>query len=124
MPPLAACCRSTRASSAARVRAMKHLALLIALLVSTPAPAADHWIGTWATAAQANAPDQADRFRHQSARLIVHLSAGGHRLRVRLSNTFGAQPLLIGGAHLARRSTGADIVPATDRALRFQGSPS
>jgi lysophospholipase L1-like esterase len=103
---------------------MKYLALLIALLAATTTPAADHWIGTWATAAQANAPGQVERFRNQSARLIVHLSAGGHRLRVRLSNTFGAQPLLIGGAHLARRSTGADIVPATDRALRFQGAPS
>ncbi|HEV8445162.1 MAG TPA: hypothetical protein VGQ27_16865, partial [Steroidobacteraceae bacterium] len=103
---------------------MKHLAFLIALLAATTTPAANHWIGTWATAAQANAPDHAERFRNQSARLIVHLSAGGHRLRVRLSNTFGAQPLLIGGAHLARRSTGADIVPATDRTLRFRGKPS
>ncbi len=103
---------------------MKHIALLIALLASAPAFPADHWIGTWATAAQANSPDHADRFRNQSTRLIVHVSAGGHRLRVRLSNTFGEKSLRIAGVHLARRSKGAEILPATDRALRFDGSLS
>lgn len=83
-----------------------------------------HWIGTWATAPQAAIPGHAQIFRHQTLRLIVHLSAGGSTLRIRISNTFGDQPLLIGAAHVARRTEGADIDPAFDRTLTFRGQPS
>jgi lysophospholipase L1-like esterase len=124
LPPVAASCRSTRTVTAIIVRAMKHVALLLALLASTPTLAADHWMGTWATAAQPAPADGAETFRNQSVRLIVHVSAGGHRLRVRLSNLYGDRPLQIGGAHLARRATGADILAATDRALLFLGRRS
>jgi len=83
-----------------------------------------HWIGTWATAPQAAIPGHAQIFRHQTLRLIVHVSAGGSTLRIRISNTFGDQPLLIGGAHVARRTEGPDIDPASDRTLTFRGQPS
>jgi lysophospholipase L1-like esterase len=43
-------------------------------------------------------------------------------VRIKLSNTYGEQPLRIGGAHIARRSAGADIEPSSDRTLLFQGS--
>ena len=39
-------------------------------------------------------------FNNQTLRQIVHISAGGHWVRVRLS-TFGASGLLLGAAHLA-----------------------
>ncbi len=85
---------------------------------------AQHWIGTWATAAQPARPANAQTFRNQTLRLIVHVSAGGKKVRIKLSNTFGDQPLAIGGAHVARREAGADIDPASDRTLRFRGQPS
>jgi lysophospholipase L1-like esterase len=100
---------------------MKHLALLLVLLAAAPVLAADHWVGTWATAAQATMPGSVDHFRDQSLRLIAHVSAGGERLRVRLSNTFGSQPLAIGAAHVARRATGADTIVGSDRVLKFHG---
>jgi lysophospholipase L1-like esterase len=85
----------------------------------------EHWIGTWATAAQsAPAPDSAQTFRNQSLRLIVHTSAGGTKVRIRLSNQFGAGQLVIGGAHIALRAGGADIDPASDRRLTFSGQAS
>lgn len=84
----------------------------------------DVWIGTWATAPQAAVPGHAQIFRHQTLRLIVHLSAGGSKLRIRISNTFGDQPLLIGAAHMARPTDGADIDPASNRTLTFRGQPS
>ena len=43
------------------------------------------WIGTWATAPQAAIPGHAQIFRHQTVRLIVHVSAGGNKLRIRIS---------------------------------------
>jgi lysophospholipase L1-like esterase len=79
------------------------------------------WIGTWATAAQAEIPGQPDTFQNQTLRLIVHTSAAGNHVRIRISNTFGKQPLEIGGVHVARRSTGPDIEPSTDRAVTFSG---
>ena len=82
------------------------------------------WIGTWATAAQPAAAAEAQTFRNQTLRLVVHISAGGKRLRVRVSNTYGDQPLKIGTAHVAQRTTAAEIDPASDRILLFRGQRS
>ena len=83
------------------------------------------WIGTWATAAQPSLPGKnIQAFRNQSVRLVVHTSVGGKRVRIKISNTYGEQPLQIGVAHIARRTTGAEIDPASDRSLTFGGRPS
>src|SRR5215472_4432140 len=84
----------------------------------------ERWIGTWATAPQPALPRSVQTFRNQSLRLVVHTSAGGTKVRIRISNTFGDQPVLIGGAHIARRTAGPDIDPASDRALKFSGKSS
>ena len=78
-----------------------------------------HWIGTWATAAQPSIPDRPRMFRDQTLRLIVHTSAGGKAVRIKISNTFGDQPLVIGGAHIAKRGAGANVDPGSDRTLTF-----
>jgi lysophospholipase L1-like esterase len=57
-------------------------------------------------------------------RLVVHTSAGGTRVRIRISNTFGDVPLTIGGAHIARRAIAADVDSASGRTLTFQGRSS
>src|SRR5205807_1327004 len=51
-------------------------------------------------------------------------ACGGKRVRIKISNTYGEHPLLIGGAHIARRSSEADIDPASDRVLKFHGQAS
>lgn len=112
------------------VRGCFWLALSVALLASSaprggrsvPDGQADEiWIGTWSTAVQPEIPGQARVFRHQTVRLIVRASVGGRKLRVRLSNTYGDRPLSIGRARIARRTNGATIDPASDRALLFVG---
>src|SRR5205085_6021711 len=80
------------------------------------------WIGTWATSAQHFVPESLQTYRNQSLRLIVHTSVGGKKVRIKISNTFGDQPLLIGGAHIARRTAAADLDPASDRTLVFHGN--
>lgn len=65
-----------------------------------------------------------DHYRAQSLRLIVNVSAGGSQVRIRLSNLYGNAPLMIGAVHIARRTSGAEIDPASDRALTFGGRPS
>ena len=46
------------------------------------------------------------------------------RVRVELSNAFGAKPLVVGGAHIALRSKDSAIVTGTDRPLLFNGKAS
>jgi lysophospholipase L1-like esterase len=98
----------------------KQLLVLMVLAASSP----DHWIGTWSAATEPAQPDSAQTFRNQTVRLIVHVSAGGKHVRVRLSNRFGDAPLVIGSAHVARRAAGADTIPGSDRKLAFGGTAS
>src|ERR1051325_2393307 len=82
------------------------------------------WIGTWAAAPQPFLPKALQTYRNQTLRLIVHTSTGGKKVRIKISNTYGDKPLLIGAAHIALRTSAADIDPSSDRVLQFQGHPS
>ena len=84
------------------------------------------WIATWGASPVAPLPANTTNpgFTNQTVRLVVHTSLGGNEVRVRLSNAFGTESLLIGAAHLALRSMNAGTIPGTDRALTFSGSGS
>lgn len=99
--------------------------LSVPQLVGAPRSTAQNkWVGTWAAAPQAAVKGPTQTFHNQTLRLIVHTSVGGKKVRIKISNTFGDQPLLIGAAHVARRSSEADIDPASDCALKFHGRSS
>ena len=84
------------------------------------------WVATWSAPPMAagSALTPGRTLENVTVRHVVHVSAGGRRVRVRLSNAFGAQPLRITAAHLALPGDGASIVPGSDRTLRFGGKPS
>lgn len=87
------------------------------------------WVVSWASAQlvpNANDGLAAEDLSDATLRQVVRLSLGGPRLRVRLSNAFGTQPLKIGSAHLARSlaAGSARIDPASDRTLTFGGQAS
>jgi lysophospholipase L1-like esterase len=80
------------------------------------------WASTWGCA-----PGFAigQELANQTIRQFARISVGGRRVRVRLSNETGTQPLVIGAAHLA--IAGPDkgsIDPKSDHALSFNGSPT
>ena len=78
-------------------------------------------------ASRGNTQQQAARivsFNNQTLRMIVRTSIGGNRVRIQLSNLFGAAPLRIGSAHIALRAKDSATVPGSDRALTFSGKPS
>ena len=85
-----------------------------------------HWIATWSVPpmADGSAIGASRSFENQTVRQIVYISAGGSRMRVKLSNEYGAGALIIGSAHMAVQSTGASIVPQSDRTLTFGGQGS
>ena len=61
---------------------------------------------------------------NQTVRNIVYLSAGGDKVRVRISNAFGTTPLHVGAATVAVSASGAAVIPGTLRTLRFSGKTS
>ena len=89
---------------------MKHipaatLATLLWLIPLAATAAEPIWIGSWASSQQIPEPANAlppAALEDATLRQIVHLSQGGQRLRVRLSNAFGTEPLHITGVHIAK----------------------
>ena len=81
-------------------------------------------VQSWAIGQTSHLPANTRQYSNQTIREIVHTSVGGSQVRVRISNTFGSAPLLIGEAHVAVTSSGSSIVPGTDRALTFGGRTS
>jgi lysophospholipase L1-like esterase len=94
------------------------------------AGARPRWVNAWqgspvggGTIAGAACP--ADKgLDHQTVRNVVFVSAGGDRVRVRLTNAFGAKPLQVGAASVAVAGAGAASVPGSSRTLRFTGRSS
>jgi lysophospholipase L1-like esterase len=97
---------------------------LIGLLSALAMAQDTRWIGTWASAPQQPPSGSLRSFRNQTLRLIVHVSAGGTRVRIKLSNTFSGRPLRIGAVHIARRKEAAKIDLTSDRGLKFHGQSS
>lgn len=87
---------------------------------------AGNWVGTWSAAPMApgSAFSAPVSFDNQTIRQVVHISAGGLLVRVKLSNAYGAAPLVIGEAHVALSAGGSSIVPGTDQTLTFSGQTS
>jgi lysophospholipase L1-like esterase len=98
---------------------------------------AEKWVTTWTTAQQLVAPTGPPRparqkgpeasnlpasMADQTVRMVAHVSLGGRRVRVELSNMLNALPLEISAAHLAVARDGGQIVDGTDRVLKFSGS--
>jgi lysophospholipase L1-like esterase len=83
------------------------------------------WIGTWATAPMTPSEAEEQRpFCDVTLREIAHLSVGGDRIRVRLTNEFGVSPLTVSAAHVALSAGGSAVQPGTDRVLTFDGQTS
>jgi lysophospholipase L1-like esterase len=92
----------------------------------------DHqqWVGTWASAplldAHAKPADQLVTPGTTGATLreVVHVSIGGETLRVRFSNLYGTDPLVIGAAQIAQTLKGASVVAGSGKPLTFHGQAS
>ncbi|HVT07472.1 MAG TPA: GDSL-type esterase/lipase family protein [Polyangia bacterium] len=105
----------------------------LALVASWGAPAvAQTWVSAWggrgplSTTITTNHTfaDPAPNLSGRTLRVMAHLTTGGSQLRVRLSQRFGAGPLVVGAAHVALRGSSSGIVGGTDRALTFGGASS
>ena len=84
------------------------------------------WVGTWSTAQQLteprNNPPDPPGLSGNTLRQIVHVSLGGEKLRLRLSNAFGTEPVEINAVHVAESLGQDSINTETDVALSFNGA--
>jgi lysophospholipase L1-like esterase len=111
-----------------RSRRLTSLVLVFALLAGA-APVFSqqelHWATTWSMSPSSFPPafppavDAADAFTDQTLRQIIHTSAAGDTVRLRLSNTHGDKPLQIGAVTIAVQAAGSSIVPESLQALTF-----
>ena len=86
----------------------------------------ERWLATWEAAPQLTEPRNlppAPGLEGRTLRQWIHVSVGGTRWRVRLSNEFGDGPLTIDAAHFARTVAADTIDAATNAALTFAGAP-
>jgi lysophospholipase L1-like esterase len=82
------------------------------------------WIASWATSAEATDPDPQEPLLNidgQTVRQRVRLSIGSRQVRVRLSNEYGATPLVIGSATVALPTDPESVRPESLRPLTFDG---
>ena len=105
-------------------------ALFLASVCAVRAADEAHWIGTWGASPAPQLPQPSGMlankllFSNQTIREIVHVSAGGNAVRVRLSNAYGRESVTVGAAHIALRDHESAITPGSDRPLTFGGHPS
>ncbi len=99
-------------------------ALLLSGNLPTHAQPNRQWVGTWA-ASPMLAPLGTTRGHFDATfREIVHISNGGSQVRVRFTNEFGIDGLMIGSAHVALSAGGSAIQAGSDHALTFLGATS
>ena len=111
---------------------MKKIFILLGLFVlvngrAEPAAAGQHWVGTWGTATQLTEPRNLPpppSLTSNTLRQVVHVSIGGKKLRVHLSNAFGNGPLALASVRLAVSAGGSVIKTETEKALTFSGRSS
>jgi len=126
--------RRSRLFLARMVGSLGMVALTVAL--ATPASAGSagdparvaattDWVDSWGapvhTSAAANPVPTLD---NQTVRNVVHVHAGGDRVRVHLSNAFGDRPVTLGRVRVGIRATGAKVVAGSNRSVTFAGKTS
>jgi len=89
------------------------------------------WIGVWAASPSdaSNFPIDASgnpkpTIGNSTVRAILTPTYGGSKVRVHLSNRFGTTQVTFADATIARRASGAAVVPGTLERLQFGGSRS
>jgi lysophospholipase L1-like esterase len=115
----------------ARYAAVTLWMLLLGAVADAGPRKSEQWVGAWgfpptspSTVAPTNpAARPPPNFRNVTVRQIVRLAAPAERIRIRFSNEFGDQPLLLGSVHLALVAEDGVTQPESDHIVTFSGLP-
>jgi lysophospholipase L1-like esterase len=106
------------------------LVSLIACAITAAQPPSRDWVASWqgtptpgGTFYSPGCPSDVG-LNNQTIRNVVHVSAGGDWVRVRVSNNAGLVPLAVGSASIARSAGGAAAASGTLQPLHFGGESS
>src|SRR5262245_14848986 len=90
-----------------------------------------HWVTTWGCGPQLTEPSNLPPapLSNSTLRQFVHTTLGGKFLRVRFSNAYGTNAVVMNSVHVALAAgagsaTNGVIDPTTDTTLTFRGAPS
>ncbi|NUQ74620.1 MAG: SGNH/GDSL hydrolase family protein [Polyangiaceae bacterium] len=122
----------TSAALASMFRPMMLWAAALALAASGCGGAGEEpvasWTAAWTTSMMAPDPEVLDfesrSFSDETLRQQVEVTASGDRVRLRISNLFGSQPLEIAEVRVARAVSPLATAPDTDRPVFFAGKPN
>jgi len=118
---------------------MRHSLGIAALLLASlqGAEAQPKWVTSWAASVQGPYPignataQPVLRFafpepqaKDQTFRLVFKPSLWATRMRLRFSNAFGTKPVTLDGAYLGLQSSGATLMPGSNRPVTFAGKKS
>jgi len=87
---------------------------------SQPRPDAK-WVTAWGSSLQGLGQTGVT---NATVRLIARVTIPGEAIRIRLANTFGTAPLVIGKAFVGERTSGAAIASGSNHQISFNGSAS
>jgi lysophospholipase L1-like esterase len=99
-------------------------AISVALSLAKAQVPPNSWISSWTASPQAPRGVVPTSFSNRTVRQIAHLSIGGNKVRVRLSNEFGTRSVLIGSASIALAGENSAIDSESLRPLTFGGANS
>jgi lysophospholipase L1-like esterase len=80
------------------------------------------WVGTWGAPAMQAQGGAMRAFTGMTLRQVVHISAGGTKVRIRFTNEFGTDSLTIADAHVALAAGGTAV--KDDHKITFAGQPT
>ena len=108
-----------------RLRLPWHLVLLSSLvaLAGAGCTTPHRWVGVWATAPIEEAPaPELMAGKGMVLRQVVRISTGVDTVRLRFSNEYGAEPLVLEDVRVAIAGAGGAVRGDTDRPVQFGGA--
>ena len=102
----------------------KTLALLFCLLIGVSNVTAQTWVGTWATAPQTVVKSfmpYNNNMTGRSVRQVVKVSIGGDVVRLKLSNVYSSEPVVIRSVYIAHAKDSFAIEAKSAQYLKFGG---
>jgi len=83
------------------------------------APASQRWVTAWGTSQSGLGTDAVS---NTTVRMIARVTVSGEAVRIRVDNTFGTSPLVIGKAFVGHRIQGAAVAAGSNRPISFNKS--
>ena len=101
------------------ILAISAVSLALGLSAAAEQTAGAQWVTAWGTSQQ-RLGDLS--LTDATVRLMTRVTATGESIRIRLDNTYGTRPLVVGAAAVGEPMRGATLAPESSRLVHFDGA--